>query len=90
MERKSGAVTKSGRQKTSVYLDADQRRRLVRLAKRTGRKQSELIREAIERYEPPTGADRNFALAGGFSRVDDDPRPTSAIPDAELMRGFGE
>ena len=62
----------------------------ILLAKRTGRKQSELIREAIERYEPPAGGDRDFALAGGFSRTDSDRRPISEIPEAELMRGFGE
>jgi GNAT superfamily N-acetyltransferase len=33
--------------------------------------------------------DRNFALATGFERLDGDPRPVSAIPDSELLAGFG-
>jgi hypothetical protein len=80
----------ASRQKTSVYLDPDQRRHLERLTRRTGRPQAQLIREAIESYEPPTGGDRNFALAGGFRRIDSDPRPISQISEEELMRGFGE
>ena len=84
------AAVAGERLKTSVYLDPPQRRRLDRLEKRTGRKQSELIRAAIESYEPPAGRDRDFALAGGFPRIDSDRRPISAIPEDELMRGFGE
>jgi hypothetical protein len=37
----------------------------------------------------PAG-DRDFALAAGFPRIDDDPRPISELPDAELLEGFGE
>lgn len=86
---KAKTATKA-RQKTSVYLDPPQRRHLEQIARRTGRRQAQLIREAIESYEPAAGADRNFALAAGFARIDSDRRPISAIPEAELMRGFGE
>jgi hypothetical protein len=34
--------------------------------------------------------DRNFALARGFSRVDEDPRPLSEILKTDLLVGFGD
>jgi Ribbon-helix-helix protein, copG family len=76
--------------KTSVYLDPDQVRRLTDLADVLGRSQAEIIRDAIAKYDPVGKGDRNFALARGFSRIDDDPRPISEIPDADLLDGFGE
>jgi predicted transcriptional regulator len=76
--------------KTSVYLDDKQARRLARLSRTEGRPQSQIIREAIAEYEPPPRGDRNFALAGQFKRIDNDPRSISEIPEGELMRGFGE
>lgn len=81
---------RKSRTKTSVYLDASQRHRLDLLVKRTGRPRAELIRAAIDSYEPAPRADRNFAVARGFERIDHDPRPISEIPDDELMAGFGE
>jgi predicted DNA-binding protein len=77
------------RPKTSVYLDAPQLRHLDRIAERTGRAKAELIRAAIESYEPGGEGERDFALAGGFARIDSDPRPISTIPEEELLRGFG-
>jgi predicted DNA-binding protein len=76
--------------KTSVYLDNEQAERLARLSRSEGRPQSQIIRKAIDEYKPPPRGDRNFALAGNFERVDDDPRPISEIPVDELMRGFGK
>lgn len=76
--------------KTSVYLDPDQVRRLTELADVLGRSQAEIIRDAIAKYDPIGKGDRNFALARGFSRIDDDSRPISEIPDADLLDGFGE
>jgi predicted DNA-binding protein len=76
--------------KTSVYLDDKQADRLAQLARAEGRPRSQIIREAIDKYQPPPGGDRNFALAGNFTRIDRDPRPISKIPEDELMRGFGE
>jgi len=34
--------------------------------------------------------DRDLALAHGFGRGDDDPRPIAGIHEAELLAGFGE
>lgn len=75
--------------KTSVYLNDDQAERLARLARQEGRSQAEILRDAVDRYEPAVRPDRNFALAVGFLRIDGDPRPISEIPDAELLAGFG-
>lgn len=76
--------------KTSIYLDERGAERLARLAREEGRAQAEIVRDAIAAYRPPPGRDRNFALAEGFERIDDDPRPISEIPEGELMRSFGE
>jgi predicted DNA-binding protein len=76
--------------KTSIYLDDEQADRLARLARAEGRPQAEIVREAISCYRPAPKRDRNFALAGNFERIDADSRPISEIPEAELMRGFGE
>lgn len=75
--------------KTSVYLDDAHVERLARLAAVEGRSQSEILREAIEAYEPAPQRDRDFALAAGFERVDSDPRPISQIPENDLLKGFG-
>ena len=76
--------------KTSVYLDDQLSERLVRLARQAGRSQADILRAAIAAYEPAPSRDRNFALAAGFPRIDDDARPISEIPDDELLEGFGE
>ena len=75
--------------KTSVYLTERESRRLAQLAASEGRSQAEIIREAINAYVPTAAAGRDFALAAGFARIDDDPRPISAIPEDELLDGFG-
>ena len=75
--------------KTSVYLDDEQARRLARLAQQEGRSQAQILREAVAAYEPTPSRDRDFALAAGFPRIDDDPRPISRIPERELLEGFG-
>lgn len=81
--------TRVAMRKTSVYLDDALAERLARLARQEGRPQAEILREAIARYEPAPSRDRAFALATGFPRVDDDPRPISQIPEDELLEGFG-
>src|SRR5262249_50383165 len=88
--RKSAEARGAAMQKTSVYLDQQAARRLLGLARRLGRPQSQIIREAIDSYEPSAGGDRNFALAAGFERIDKDRRPISEISKRELRRGFGE
>jgi predicted transcriptional regulator len=86
----TGFVPKPSRQKTSVYLDEQQVRRLTDLAEVLGRSQAEIIRDAIADYDPIRKGDRNFALARGFARTDEDRRPISEIPDGDLLAGFGE
>lgn len=81
--------TRRTMRKTSVYLDDAQVARLSRLAKEEGRSQAEIVRAAVDAYQPQASRDRNFALAAGFRRLDDDPRPISEIPERELLDGFG-
>jgi predicted DNA-binding protein len=76
--------------KTSLYLDDELAERLARLSREAGRPQAEIVREAIAAYELPPSTDRNFALAAGFPRIDDDQRSIADIPEDELLRGFGE
>jgi predicted transcriptional regulator len=75
--------------KTSVYLDDEQAARLARLARQEGRSQAEILREAVAAYKPAPSRDREFALAAGFPRTDDDSRSISQIPEDELLEGFG-
>jgi hypothetical protein len=75
--------------KTSVYLDERQASRLARLAREEGRSQAEILRDAVDSYRSKPSQDRHFALAAGFPRIDDDPRPLSEIPEHELLDGFG-
>ena len=75
--------------KTSVYLTEQESRRLAELARSEGRPQAEIIREAITAYVPAGKGEGDFELATGFSRVDDDPRPISEIPEDDLLKGFG-
>ena len=75
--------------KTSVYLDDAQAARLSRLAQEEGSSQAEILRAAVDAYQPQPSLDRDFALAAGFRRIDDDDRPISQIPEHELLDGFG-
>jgi predicted DNA-binding protein len=75
--------------KTSVYLTERESRRLAELAQSEGRSQAEIIREAITAYVPAGKSKGDFALAAGFDRIDNDPRPISEIPEDELLDGFG-
>jgi len=75
--------------KTSVYLDEARAARLSQLAKEEGRSQAEILRAAVDAYQPRASHDRNFALASGFRRLDDDSRPISQIPESDLLDGFG-
>jgi predicted DNA-binding protein len=75
--------------KTSAYLTERESTPLAELARAEGRSQAEIIREAITAYVPPGRANGEFALAAGFERIDNDPRPISEIPEDELLDGFG-
>lgn len=73
--------------KTSVYLAESQARRLARIARDEQRSQAEVLRDAIDRYEPRANTSRDFAVDGcvtgpGDSIADHDER--------ELLHGFGE
>ena len=76
--------------KTTVYLSERESRRLAELARAEGRSQAEIIREAITAYVPAVKREGDFALAAGFARRDDGPRPISEIPEDDLLDGFGE
>jgi len=76
--------------KTSVYLDDARAARLARLAQLEGRSQAEVLRSAVDAYEPHLAGGREFALAAGFDRIDGDQRPILQIPEDELLSGFGE
>jgi predicted DNA-binding protein len=76
--------------KTSVYLTERESKRLADLARSEGCSQAEIIREAIAAYIPTSRGNRDFALAAGFARIDDDPRPIAEIPEDELLAGFGK
>lgn len=75
--------------KMSVYLDDERADRLAQLAQQEGRSQAEVLREAIDAYEPKPSRNRDFALAAGFPRIDADRRPISQILERELLEGFG-
>jgi hypothetical protein len=48
------------------------------------------IEMTIDTESATTPGDRDFALARGFSRVDNDPRPFSEILKTDLLTGFGD
>jgi predicted transcriptional regulator len=73
--------------KTSVYLDERLALRLVALAQAEGRSQSEILREAVETYEPRGRQDRNFALAGAGRG---DGSSIADVAEEDLLEGFGE
>lgn len=72
-----------------MYLSERESRRLAELARAEGRSQAEILRAAITAYVPSGPGDEDFALALGFTRIDDDARPVSEIPEDELLDGFG-
>ena len=73
--------------KTSVYLSESEDAILERLAERTGRSRSCLLREAIAAYEAAMWAPRKFASVGSFDKPG---FSVSDTPDEELFKGFGE
>jgi len=73
--------------KTSVYLEDAQAERLARLSRAEGRPQSQIIREAISKYQPHPRRDRDFALTGCVEGHGDS---IADLDVEELMRGFGK
>lgn len=72
--------------KTSIYLEDEQAERLARLSRAEGRPQSQIIREAISKYQPHTRRDRDFALTGCVEGRGDS---IADLEPDELMHGFG-
>jgi len=69
--------------RTQIYLTENERSRLTRMADVTGKKQSELIREAVDRYlDLATGHRRDKVLqaAGGLWKNRQD------LPDFDAAR----
>jgi predicted transcriptional regulator len=73
--------------KTSVYLEDEHAERLRQLARREGRSQAEVLRDAIMVYAERAKPDRNFVCDG----IAEGPGGSIAdIPEEELLKGFGE
>lgn len=70
--------------KTSVYLSESDEARLSLLAEQLHLTRAEVIRLAIEAFQPPV---RVFHLDGCF---EGDGTSIADVPDEELLRGFGE
>ena len=73
--------------KTSVYLTESEAETLRNLAEREGRSQANILREALAAYDEQTLPDRDFEMDGIF---EGDGTSIADVPDAELMKGFGE
>ncbi len=73
--------------KTSIYLTDREVERLAHLSERTGRSQSELVREAVSHYDPRPPRDRNFKSMGAGEGPGDS---VADYSEDELLRGFGE
>lgn len=68
--------------RTQIYLTAEERERLAALAAATGRKQSELIREAVDQYLDESRAgvrEEALAKAAGIWKDRDDLRDFRAL-----------
>jgi Arc/MetJ-type ribon-helix-helix transcriptional regulator len=69
--------------RTQIYLTRSQRDELAAMAKASGRKQSELIRDALDRFLQEEGRSRREAVlreAAGLWKDRDD------LPDARAVR----
>lgn len=74
--------------KTSVYLTDDDQERLEYLARREGKSQAEILREALRQYENHPRDRRPWPSLDGSGEGDG--RSVADIPEDELLRGFGE
>ncbi len=72
--------------KTSIYLSERETERLAYLSKRTGRSQSDLVRQAVATYDPGPPPDRRFKSLGAGEGPGDS---VADYTEEELLRGFG-
>ena len=72
-------------QKTTVYLDADDYRRLKALARRRGRPPAQLVREAVAEYTARHMTSRAPKSVGGFASA----RGDVGRRAEELLAGMG-
>ena len=56
------SIGDNGMVRTQIYLTESQREELAAIAKAVGKKQSELIREAIDRFIDQAGSNRRQAI----------------------------
>lgn len=70
--------------KSSIYLSEADEARLTLLAEQLQLTRAEVIRLAIESFQPPA---RVFHLDGCF---EGDGSSIADVPEEELLRGFGE
>jgi hypothetical protein len=69
--------------RTQIYLTERQRDELVAIAKRAGKKQSELIREAVDRLIDQTGRSRREAVLREAAGIWKD---RTDLPDFKAIR----
>lgn len=72
--------------KTTVYFDDAAYRRLKQIARRSGRKPAELVREAVAEYTARHSSRRLPKSVGAFASR----RGGIAARDEELLTGMGE
>jgi len=69
--------------RTQIYLTEQQREELAAIAKTSGKKQSELIREAVDRLIEEAGSDRRDAVLRAVAGLWKD---RADLPDFEAIR----
>ena len=69
--------------RTQIYLTEDQRAEIAEIANRSGRRQSEVIREALDRFLEQRGRDRRRAVLREAAGIW---RNRSDLPDLTTLR----